>query len=181
MGHDPQFRGSKVYADRSWLSYVLQRELRFFPRGVNPEVVNERIAQYHSDMHSVNTHEVARNQDWKKIENRYKAVGGDAAEIRRSYTAWWNYQEAVDEKKSSTGQRKLTGRQTAEILDEVIRENYPEYTSSLWDTSVMTDAWQAKYKKPLDDYISQLKDLINAGRHQLFSDYSNYGPNASTG
>lgn len=174
---DPEFRGGKVYGDRSMASYLLQRHLRFYPRGVNPEVVKERVEQFHSDMLNADTHELARDDDWKKIVTRYNAVGGDAGEIRRSYKSWWDYQEAVDEKKSSTGQHKLTSKQTIEILDEIVRENYPEYANQLWDISRMDDDYQKAHAKALDDYAEALKKLINSGRDQLSSDWSNYGPN----
>jgi hypothetical protein len=181
MAKDPQFRGNKLYADRSWLSYVLQRQGRFFPRGINSEVLHERIAQFHSDQRDADTSEIARDQDWKKIENRFKVVGGDPAAIRQSYKAWWDYQEAVDEKKSSSGQRKLTPYQTVQILDEIVRQEFPERAGELWDLNGMDEAYQNKYKKDLKDYGQALKDLINDARDQLSSDWSGYRASTNGG
>ena len=67
--------------------------------------------------------------------NRYlEALGGveDAEALQKSFTAWWEYQEAVDQKKDSTGQRKLTPVQQVEVLDEVVREHFPEVAEELY-------------------------------------------------
>ena len=121
------------------------------------------------------TAEVARDQDWKKLENRFKIVGGDPEEIRRSYKAWWDYQEAVDERKDSTGQRKLNAYQTISILDEIVRDNFSEHTDSLWTLEGMDDpAYQKKYAKELDEYAEALKTIINEGRMRVSYDWSAY-------
>jgi len=170
---DPQFRGGKQYADQSRAAYLLQRHTRFFPRGLNPEVIKERIDKFRSDHTTADTHELERNADWQKIERYYKTVGGDGDAIRRSYKAWWDYQEAVAEKKDATGQRKLTTLQSIEVLTGVAEENYPELEGQLWDVERMRDSdYQRKNAKAMEEYAQTLKDYINDARSRLFSDYS---------
>ena len=173
LSSDPRFRGGKQYADQSRAAYLLQRHTRFFPRGLNPEVIKERVDKFRSDHTAADTHELERNADWKKIERYYKTVGGDGEAIRRSYKAWWDYQEAVAEKKSSTGQRKLTTFQTIEVLTGIAEDNYPELADQLWDVSKMRDSeYQRKNAKAMDAYAEALKNYINDARSRLFSDYS---------
>jgi hypothetical protein len=175
MSSDPRFRGGKQYEGQDREDYLLQRHTRFWPRGTNPEVVQERVDQFRKDQASGDTHELKRNEDWDKIARYYKAVGGDGEAVRKSYSAWWNYQEAVDERKDATGQKKLTAIQTIEILDEVARDQFPEIADELWDVEKMRDPeYQRQHAEAMDEYAETLKDYINAGRTQLFNDYRSY-------
>jgi hypothetical protein len=172
---DPRFRGGKQFGDQSQAAYLAQRHARFYPRGINPEVVKERIDDFRRDQITTPTHELERDADWKKIERYYKAVGGDGDALTKSYSAWWDYQEARDQKKEMTGQRKLTPVQEIEILTEIAEEKFPEIQGELWDLGPMRDdEYQSKYKKELEDYAKSLKDYINQGRTDLFNDYRSY-------
>ena len=181
LSADPEFRGAKVYEDRSRDAYLGQRHLRYWPRGINRERLGEMIDDALADKVKGTTIEKEMDADWKKITKYGKAVGGysaeDAGEIRRSYTAWWEYQEAVEQKKDSLGQRKLTPYQQIEVLQPIVEERFPEVAGDLWDMTRMKDRdYQRKYEKALDEYASALKDTINAGRTMIFNDYRSFGP-----
>ena len=70
-----------------------------------------------------------------------------------------------------TGQRKLTPVQQVEILDEVVRENFPEYAEDLYPLDVVREA---KDMSTVEEYVKELRAIINDGRSSLFNDYRSY-------
>jgi hypothetical protein len=175
-------RGTKLFGpDRDLMDYLLQRHLRFYPRKVNMEVLKQRIEEFKKDTSDVATFDRQKQDDWDKLGKYTSAVGGytpdEVEAIRRSYKGWWDYQEATDQKKDSTGQKKLTLSQQAEILDEVARENFPEIEGELWDLEKLRDPeYQRVNEKAIEEYLDTLKNYINEERSRVFSDYRSYGP-----
>jgi len=82
-----------------------------------------------------------------------------------------DYQEALDEKKDSTGQRKLSPVQQVEVLDEVVREHYPEVADELYP---LDQVRAAKDMSTVEEYVKDLRNLINEERSNLFDDYRSY-------
>jgi len=172
MSADPRFRGGKQFGDQSREAYLLQRHLRFYPRGVNPEVIKERIDKFHQDRATGSTHAMHMAADKAKINGYVKKLGGYDAEdtklIQDSYHAWWHYQEAVDRKKQDSGQRKLSEVQQAEILTATIQEYFPDRASELYP---MDQIRQAKDMSTVAAYNTWMKGVINEGRQLVFDDY----------
>lgn len=181
MSEDPEYRGAKIYSDRSREGYLGQRHLRYWPRGVNWDRLQEMVDDALHDKVKGTAIEKEQDADWEKLGKYVKAVGDYDAEeideIRTSFKAWWVYQEAVDVKKDSLGQRKLTPYQQIEVLTPIVEEYYPDMASELWSLDGMDDReYQRKHEKQLDAYASALKDVINEGRTMVFNDYSRFGP-----
>ena len=172
IGED--WRGSKMYADRDTPGpYLATRHARFWPRELNEEKMRESIEQAKRDELTGSALERKREADKEKVNRYLEAVGGvdDPDALQKSFSAWWDYQEALDEKKDSTGQRKLSPVQQVEVLDEVVREHYPEVADELYP---LDQVRAAKDMSTVEEYVKDLRNLINEERSNLFDDYRSY-------